>query len=171
MNNNEKIKRFYASLLLSFSILLVGKTIDSEIQNSNDFKDSYDNSIIYEGNISEVNDDAFLDIVKYQNELIDSFGLEKTSYSEEEIEELLKEGTVIKKQYFNSPFCVYCIEINNARTSSGIVYVVPDGYKRYAELVGTKVIINGESKLYYNVTSTIRTVKVEQKDNIRTRIK
>lgn len=168
MNNSEKLKRFYASVLLSFSILLVGKNIDKQIENSKATQQDGDNPISYEVNF---NNDKYKELIDYQNDFINSFGLEKTRYSSEEIEELLKEGIVIKKQFGNSPFLVYCIEIKSAKSSSGVVYVVPNGYKRYAQLAAISITVDGERKTYYDVTSIIRTEKVEQKDNIRSRRK
>lgn len=168
MNNSEKLKRFYASVLLSFSILLVGKNIDKQLENSKYTQQDSDNPISYEVNF---NNDEYKELIDYQKDFINSFGLEKTRYSSEEIDELLRDGTVITKQYGNSPFLVYCIEIKSARSSSGVVYAVPNGYKRYAQLVAIETNVNGERKIYYDVTSIIRTEKVEQKDNIRTRRK
>lgn len=158
MNKNNQYKRFLAAALLSYSILLVGKGLTNEIKSQNS---SNDNMITYENTLSGT---SVQKLYESQNEIIESYELDKNVFTKEEVLQMLEEGTVIKKQYGDSPFCIYYIEVKKAGTKN-YIYSVPNGYKMYAKLLGVDI----DGQVYYQVTSYICTEKI--KENVRTRTK
>ncbi len=150
LQDNNKNKRIFSAILLSITILITAKELENKIINDKSNNMSNDSEIVYL-------DDNKMDI---DGQIMG----EQKSFVIEELEKMIEDGTVIKKQYVNSPFYVYCIKVGSSvKLPSGDTGFVPNGYMMYEELHG---IICGENeKAVYVRSGMYHTVKKEQSRN------
>lgn len=157
--NNENIdkirERIIEYVFLGTTILLIGGTMMGAREYIEKHDVYYTLDVItdsYEG----VGPNKMLGYVNDES-LSEEFSL-KSSFTEDDILYGLETGEIIKWQYGNSPFYVYCIKVPNGTNN----YFVPSGYDMYQELVGMD---------YGNGTVYERTNNFHTKDIIRKKLR
>ena len=178
LSNIERKRRILCSILLSLAIVMVAKEIQSEINYSEADEQIYNDEIVYLDNNKMLVDGKIADVKEIpgytyigngryvednsSEQVEETTEIRKASYTAEELKQMIEEGTAIKKQYGNSPFYVYCIEVPNGTNN----YFVPSGYTMYEELYGIKY--DEGSPIVYEPAGVYHYIRSEK---IRARIK
>ncbi len=163
-NNNKKI---FSSILLSLSILIVAKSFENKIisDKTNDIETT---NYTYIENDEDINSNDNIDTKIIENEVLDTEinQEEQNIFTEEELINMMTDGTVIIRQQGHYPSYVYCIKVSQGvKGTDGIVYFVPNGYLMYEELKATN---DEDNQVVYVRTHTYRAV---EKGQSRSKIK
>lgn len=155
LQNNNKNKRIFSAILLSMAILIAAKGFENKIINDKS-NDMNNNSGIF------LDDNEYTDTSIIEDEVLNAEENqeEQNAFTEEELRNMMVDGTVIIKQQGHYQSYVYCIKIGSSvRFPDGILGIVPNGYQIYEELKST---YGEDNQVIYVRTGVYRTVEKEQ---------